>query len=156
MGRAQLQNGGLWIYIKPVCRIVCGRDATVVRVTPVSGVEGLGKESRGCVPVTPHTGRGLRLVCKQLNPDHGRAHREGAPEQPQQGHHLARPPHTLNTSFEEGPSTSWSQRASYRRGARLRVEAYLVEMILKRAAQGKWWRDRRPLPWSGRVGRYFS
>ena len=81
MGRAQLENGGWWIYIKPVCRIVCGRDATVVRVTPVSGVEGLGKESRGCVPVTPHTGRGLRLVCKQLNPDHGRAHREGAPEQ---------------------------------------------------------------------------
>jgi hypothetical protein len=43
MGRTQLQDGELWIYIKPVCRIVCGRHVTVVRVTPVSGVEGLGR-----------------------------------------------------------------------------------------------------------------
>jgi hypothetical protein len=33
----------LWIYIEPMCRIVGGRYATIVRRTPVSGVQGLGR-----------------------------------------------------------------------------------------------------------------
>jgi hypothetical protein len=37
-----LEAGELWDYIEPVCRIVRGCHATIVRAMPVSGVQGLG------------------------------------------------------------------------------------------------------------------
>ncbi len=33
----------MWIYIEPVCRIVCGGFARIVRRTPVKEVEGSGR-----------------------------------------------------------------------------------------------------------------
>jgi hypothetical protein len=33
----------VWIYIEPVCRIVCGRFARIVRRKPVNEVEGSGR-----------------------------------------------------------------------------------------------------------------